>query len=40
MVTKYIGVMYYGLTESSDPRSVLYGNILGVSDLDNMGEDF
>jgi hypothetical protein len=40
MTTKYIGVLYYGLHESSDPRSVLYGNILGVPDLDGMGEDF
>jgi hypothetical protein len=39
MVTKYIGVMYFGLPQSSDPRSVLYGNILGVPDLDAMGED-
>jgi hypothetical protein len=32
--------MYFGLPQSGDPRSVLYGNILGVADLDAMGEDF
>ena len=40
MTTKYIGVLYFGLSESGDPRSVLYGRILGVSDLDAMGEDY
>jgi hypothetical protein len=40
LVTKYIGTMSFGLPDSSDPRSVLYGNILGPDDLDGMGEDF
>ena len=40
MVTKYIGALYYGLPESADPRSVIYGPILGVRDLDAMGEDY
>jgi hypothetical protein len=40
MVTKYIGFLYFNLPLSSDPRSVLYRNILGVPDLDGMGEDF
>jgi predicted Zn-dependent protease len=40
MVTKYIGILYFGLPESGDPKSVLYGNILGVPDLDAMGDDF
>jgi len=40
MVTKYIGILYFDLPLSSDPRSVLYNNILGVPDLDAMSEDF
>jgi hypothetical protein len=40
MITKYIGILYFDLPLSSDPRSVLYRNILGVPDLDAMGEDY
>ncbi|HXW08307.1 MAG TPA: hypothetical protein VD833_23955 [Vicinamibacterales bacterium] len=40
MVMKNIGIMYFGLPASSNPRSVLYGNILGNDDLDRMTEDF
>jgi predicted Zn-dependent protease len=40
MVTKNIGIMYYGLQQSNDPRSVLYKDIGGISELDYMGEDF
>jgi hypothetical protein len=40
MVTKNIGLLYFGLAQSDDPTSVLYGNILGLPDLDAMGEDF
>jgi predicted Zn-dependent protease len=40
MVTKYIGLLYFDLPLSSNPQSVLYRNILGVPDLDAMGEDF
>lgn len=38
MMTKYIGLMYYGLAESEDPKSVLYRHIISVYDLDHMGE--
>ena len=38
MVTKSVGVMYYGLSVSDDPASVLY-TPLSVDDLDRMGED-
>ncbi len=38
MVTKYIGLMYFDLEESEDPKSVLYGDIGGIADLDGMGE--
>jgi tetratricopeptide (TPR) repeat protein len=40
MVLKNIGVLYYQLPTNHNPKSVLYGNIMGVEDLDNMGEDF
>jgi hypothetical protein len=36
MVAKNIGIMYYGLPISQDPRSVLYGQIGGVRELDEM----
>ncbi len=40
MVTKNIGIMYYGLPQNNDPRSVLYSDIGGIEELDEMGEDF
>jgi len=38
MITKYIGLLYYGLEERDDPHSPLYNNILSVRDLDRMGD--
>ncbi len=40
MATRDIGVLYFGLPLSTDRRSVLYQDILGVDDLDAMGEDY
>jgi len=40
IISKNIGVMYYRLPESTDRDSVLYGPILGLDDLDSVGEDF
>ncbi len=40
MVTRDIGLLYFGLPLSTEPRSVLYNNILSVDDLDGMGQDF
>lgn len=40
MVTKNVGVLYYKLGPSDNPRSVLYRNVGGLRELDNMGEDF
>ncbi|HEY7447252.1 MAG TPA: hypothetical protein VH702_03830 [Vicinamibacterales bacterium] len=37
---KNIGIMYYGLPVSREPRSVLYENVLGPDDLDYMSEFF
>ena len=40
MVTKDIGVLYFGLPQSDDPGSVLYRDVRGPADLDRMSEDF
>ena len=40
MVTRDIGILYFGLPFSTDRHSVLYRDILGVPDLDAMGEDY
>jgi predicted Zn-dependent protease len=40
MVSKNVGLMYFGLPVSGDPHSALYANIGGIDDLDRMGEDF
>lgn len=40
MVTKNIGILYYRLPQSDDRRSVLYKSVGGISELDQMGEEF
>ena len=40
MLTKSIGIMYFNRQPTNDPRSVLYANVLGLEELDAMGEDF
>jgi predicted Zn-dependent protease len=40
VVTKDIGILYYGLPQSKNPKSVLYNQILGIQELDQVGEDF
>jgi predicted Zn-dependent protease len=40
MVTKNVGILYYGLHGNDDPGSVLYRNVGGNSELDRMSEDF
>jgi len=40
MVTKNLGILYYGLGQSEDPGSVMFGPILGPGDLDRVSEDF
>jgi len=40
VVTKDIGIFYYGLSQSDNPRSVLYNGILGIQELDAVGEEF
>ncbi len=40
MLLKNIGLMYYRLPPNSNPKSVLYRSILGLEELDFVGEDF
>ena len=40
MVTKDIAILYYGKPQSSNPHSVLYNQIGGIQELDQIGEDF
>src|SRR6266567_707265 len=34
MVTKNVGILYFGHSQNDNPRSVLYSQILGVEELD------
>ena len=38
LLTKYAGYALFDLKPSNDPKSVMYNNILGVDDLDRMGD--
>jgi predicted Zn-dependent protease len=40
MIAKNIGLLVYGLPASTDPSSLLFRDILGVHELDNMVEDY
>ena len=40
MVTKNVGILYFHLPQSDNPRSVLYRNVGGIRELDYMGEEF
>jgi predicted Zn-dependent protease len=40
MISKNIGILYYQLPANRNPKSVLYGGVMDVKDLDNMSEDF
>jgi predicted Zn-dependent protease len=37
MVTKDIGILYYRLAPNQNPRSVLYNQIVGIEELDQVG---
>jgi hypothetical protein len=39
MVNKYVGLDFFGLSLSSDPRSPMYNHILSVRDLDRMADE-
>ncbi len=38
--TTVVSTAYYGLPQSQNPRSVLYNGIMGIEELDQVGEDF
>ena len=38
LLSKYVGLLYYGLPPSEDPRSPMFDSILGPDDLDRMEE--
>lgn len=40
VVTKDVGILLYNMNQSKNPRSVLYGRILSLEDLDQASEDF
>lgn len=40
MVSRDIGILYYGLPFNDDRSSVLFREVLGADDLDRMNEDF
>lgn len=40
MVSRDIGILYYGLALNDDRSSVLFRDVLGAGDLDRMTEDF
>ena len=40
MVTKDLGILYYRLPLSDDPKSVLYSDTMGLQELDAVGEEF
>lgn len=39
MVVRYIGVLHFQLPFNTDPKSVLYKDLLGLDELDTMGEE-
>jgi len=39
MVIRYIGVLYFQLPFNTDQKSVLYKDLLGLAELDTMGEE-
>ncbi len=40
MLTKQLGLYYFGLPQRSDRQSALFGPIMGLDDLDSVGEEF
>jgi predicted Zn-dependent protease len=40
IATKDLGILYFGLPQSNNPNSVLYNQIMGIEELDAVGEDF
>lgn len=40
MITRNVGILYYRLPKSDNPRSVLYSELEGIDDLDYLEEEF
>ena len=40
VVTKDLGILYYGLPQNGNPKSVMYEFVVGIDDLDQIGEEF
>lgn len=40
IVGRYLGILYYRLPPTSNSKSMVYRTLLGVDDLDALGEDF
>ncbi|HYL92751.1 MAG TPA: hypothetical protein VEW69_06295 [Alphaproteobacteria bacterium] len=40
VVTKDIGMLFYGKSANDNPKSVLYNGIMGIQELDQVSEDF
>lgn len=40
VVTKDIGMLYFGLPQNGNPKSVMYEFVVGIDDLDQVGEEF
>jgi len=40
MITKQLGLYYFGLPQRSDRHSALFGPIMGLDDLDSVDEEF
>jgi predicted Zn-dependent protease len=38
--TRMIGFLYYGYRETADWRSVMFGPVLSIDDLDRLREDY
>lgn len=40
MISKNIGLLYFEYAANNNPHSVMYNNIMGIDELDVMGEDY
>lgn len=40
VVTKDVGMLYFGLPQNGNPKSVMYQFVVGIDDLDQVGDDF
>lgn len=40
VVTKDVGMLYFGLPQNGNPKSVMYEFVVGIDDLDQVGDDF